>query len=68
MPGDQARASDRAPIRFSPRGGHGCHVPEHVPTVPLAARVDLDAIRAWTARNEHVRAAYIARPDWYGSH
>lgn len=53
---------DRGPIRFSPRSGHGCADLTDRPRPPLAARVDLDALAAWSERNAVARAEYHAHP------
>lgn len=58
----EQQMDDRAPIRFSSRSGWGCADLTDRPRPPLAARVDLPAIAAWTERNAVVRAAYRARP------
>lgn len=55
--------SERAPIRFAPRGGHGCAVPDVAPRQrPLAERVDLAELARWNDANAAARLAYRLKP------
>lgn len=69
--GEDSRTSTVASLRLSPRGGHGCYVPAVPPTRrPLAERVDLAAIEAYTAGVVRARDEYRTRPfaNWQRRH
>ena len=49
-----------------PISGYGCTDPTTLPPLPpLAQRVDLAGIAAWTARNEAARAEYYSTPTQF---